>query len=183
MLSENFLLLVVHIYHKLQNNYENISYTFLIVYICIPYIISWEIFRKMFLLVHYICAVPHSLLLDFAIKIGVEFCDLSLDCIRLFACCALVSYFSKCFLRVFQIVAEHATIFYFDFIFIYNTFSLLNWANDCGLRFKIETESAQIESKRNWSPETFLILKEKTKSWIYINKLKYTKEMQIGGER
>lgn len=80
MLSENFLL--VHIYHKLQNNYENISYTFLIVYICIPYIISWEIFRKMFLLVHYICAVPHSLLLDFAIKIGVEFCDLSLDFFR-----------------------------------------------------------------------------------------------------
>lgn len=82
MLSENFLL--VHIYHKLQNNYENISYTFLKVYICIPFIISWEIFRKMFLLVHYICAVPHSLLLDFAIKIGVEFCDLSLDCFSFF---------------------------------------------------------------------------------------------------
>lgn len=106
----------------------------------------------MFLIGHSSCAVPHSLLLDsWAIKIGVEFCDLSLDCIR------FAEKFSSRLLRsriiFFQILFEilpnccgACDDILFDFIFIYNAFSLLNWANDCGLRFKIETESAEIES-------------------------------------
>lgn len=72
------------------------------------------------------------------------------------------------FLRVCQIVAEHATIYIYTISFFLFTaqfyLALSNWANDCGLRFEIETESASIESKMKLKPKNVFYVKGKNQN-------------------